>query len=91
MESTSQSIICRFQLENELTVPDVDEEFTLIEKLNNDQKVAYKTIMTVIDHKESMILFVDGLGGTRKTFLYHTILTTLRKADHIAIIRATSA
>ena len=77
-------------IQDELTVPNVDEELTLIEKLNNDQRVAYETIMTVIDRKESMIFFVDGPGGTGKTFLYRTILATLRKAGHIAIATATS-
>ena len=46
--------------------------------------------MTVIDREESMIFFVNGPGGTRKTFLYRTILATLRKAGHIAIPTATS-
>ncbi|XP_075670204.1 ATP-dependent DNA helicase RRM3-like [Castanea sativa] len=77
-------------IQDELTVPNVDEELTLIKKLNNDQRVAYETIMTVIDRKESMIFFVDGSGGTGKTFLYHTILATLRKSGHIAIATATS-
>ncbi|XP_050278136.1 uncharacterized protein LOC126719646 [Quercus robur] len=77
-------------IQDELTIPNVDEEFTLIEKLNNDQRVAYETIITVIDCKESMIFFVDGPGGTRKTFLYRTILATLRKVGHIAIPTATS-
>ncbi|XP_050249152.1 ATP-dependent DNA helicase RRM3-like [Quercus robur] len=76
-------------IQDELTIPNVDEEFTLIEKLNNDQRVAYETIMAVIDRKKSMIFFVDGPGGTGKTFLYRTILATLRKADHIAIATAT--
>ena len=78
-------------IQDELTVPNVDEELTLIEKLNNDQRVAYETIMTVIDRKESMIFFVNRPGGTRKTFLYHIILATLRKAGHIAIATATSS
>ena len=76
-------------IQDEPTVPNVDEELTLIEKLNNDQRVAYETIMTVIDRKESMIFFVNGLEGTRKTILYRTILATLRKADHIAIAIST--
>ena len=46
--------------------------------------------MIVIDRKESMIFFVDGPGGTGKTFLYRTILATLRKASHIAIATTTS-
>ena len=77
-------------IQDELTIPNVDEELTLIEKLNNDQRVAYETIMIVIDRKESMIFFVDGPGGTGKKFLYRTILATLRNAGHIAIATATS-
>ena len=77
-------------IQDELTIPNVDGELTLIEKLNNDQRVAYETIMTVIDRKESLIFFVDRPGGTGKTFLYRIILATLRKADHIAIATATS-
>ena len=77
-------------IQDELIVPNVDEELTLIEKLNNDQRVAYETIMTIIDCKESMIFFVDGLEGTGKTFLYRTILATLKKAGHIAIATSTS-
>ncbi|KAL0011446.1 hypothetical protein SO802_006554 [Lithocarpus litseifolius] len=77
-------------IQDELTVPNVDEELSLIEKLNNDQRVAYEIVMTAIDRKESMIFFVDGPGGTGKTFLYRTILATLRKAGHIAIATATS-
>ena len=47
--------------------------------------------MTVIDRKESMIFFVNGLEGTRKTILYRTILATLRKVSHIAIVTSTSS
>ncbi|XP_030939740.1 uncharacterized protein LOC115964601 [Quercus lobata] len=77
-------------IQDELIVPNVDEELTLIEKLNNDQRVAYETIMTIIDCKESMIFFVDGLEETGKTFLYRTILATLKKVGHIAIATSTS-
>ena len=77
-------------IQDELIVPNVDEELTLIEKLNNYQRVAYETIMTVIYRKKSMIFFVDGPGGIGKIFLYCTILATLRKADHIAIVTSTS-
>ncbi|XP_075640437.1 ATP-dependent DNA helicase PIF1-like [Castanea sativa] len=89
IECDNDSTVPRL-IHDELTIPNVDEELTLIEKLNNDQRVAYETIMTVIDRKENMIFFVDGPGGTRKTFLYRTILATLRKAGHIAIVTATS-
>ncbi|XP_075636671.1 uncharacterized protein LOC142608899 [Castanea sativa] len=88
-ECDNDSVVPRL-IQDELTVPNVDEELTLIEKLNNNQRVAFEKIMTVIDCKESMIFFIDGLGGTGKTFLYRTILATLRKAGHIAIATATS-
>ncbi|XP_050259037.1 uncharacterized protein LOC126704038 [Quercus robur] len=77
-------------IQDELTIPNVDEELTLIEKLNNYQRVAYETIMTVIYRKKSMTFFVDGPGGIGKIFLYCTILATLRKAGHIAIVTSTS-
>ncbi|XP_030939734.1 uncharacterized protein LOC115964595 [Quercus lobata] len=77
-------------IQDELTVPNVDEELTLIEKLNNYQRVAYETIMTVIYRKKSMTFFVNGPGGIGKIFLYCTILATLRKVGHIAIVTSTS-
>ena len=55
-------------IQDELTIPNVDEELTLIEKLNNYQRVAYETIMTVIYRKKSMTFFVDGSRGLGKYF-----------------------
>ncbi|XP_030939741.1 uncharacterized protein LOC115964602 [Quercus lobata] len=77
-------------IQDELTVPNVDEELTLIEKLNNYQRVAYETIMTIIYRKKSMTFFVNGPRGIGKIFLYCTILATLRKVGHIAIVTSTS-
>ena len=76
-------------IQDEINIPVVDEEINFLDKLNHDQRVAYNTIMGVIEHKESMIFFVDGPGGTGKTFLYRTLLTNLRKLGHIAIATAT--
>ncbi|KAL0008675.1 hypothetical protein SO802_010177 [Lithocarpus litseifolius] len=47
-ECDSDSTVPRL-IQDELIVPNIDEELTLIEKLNNDQRVAYQTIMIVID------------------------------------------
>jgi hypothetical protein len=38
--------------------------------LNVDQQAAFKKIMTAIENNTSEIFFVDGPGGTGKTFLY---------------------
>uniref|UniRef100_A0A2N9INS4 ATP-dependent DNA helicase n=1 Tax=Fagus sylvatica TaxID=28930 RepID=A0A2N9INS4_FAGSY len=77
-------------IQDEINIPVVDEEINFLDKLNHDQRVAYNTIMGVIERKESMIFFVDGPGGTGKTFLYRTLLANLRKLGHIAIATATS-
>ena len=78
-------------IQDELTIPMDDEELTLVDKLNNDKKFAYNTIMEVIQRKQTMAFFVDGLGGTGKTFLYRALLASLRSDGHIAIATATSS
>lgn len=77
-------------IQDELTIPMDDEELTLVDQLNNDKKFAYNTIMEVIQHKQAMAFFVDGPGGTGKTFLYRALLASLRSDGHIAIATATS-
>uniref|UniRef100_A0A7N2MWF6 ATP-dependent DNA helicase n=1 Tax=Quercus lobata TaxID=97700 RepID=A0A7N2MWF6_QUELO len=77
-------------IQDELTIPMDDEELTLVDKLNNDQKFAYNTIMEVIQRKQTMAFFVDGPGGTGKMFLYRALLASLRSDGHIAIATATS-
>ncbi|KAL0007370.1 hypothetical protein SO802_008872 [Lithocarpus litseifolius] len=76
-------------IQDELTIPMDDEELTLVDKLNNDKKFVYNTIMEVIQHKQTMTFFVDGPGGTGKTFLYRALLASLRSDGHIAIATAT--
>nr|XP_023894574.1 uncharacterized protein LOC112006531 [Quercus suber] len=77
-------------IQDELTIPMDDEELTLVDKLNNNKKFAYNTIMEVIQRKQTMAFFVDGPRGTRKTFLYCALLASLRSDGHIAIATATS-
>jgi len=53
---------------------DIEELAKLTENnysnLNIDQQAAFKEIITAIENKSSVIFFVDGPGGTGKTFLY---------------------
>src|SRR2546423_12520271 len=39
-------------------------------RLNVDQRTAFQKIITAIENNTSIIFFVDGPGGTGKTFLY---------------------
>ncbi|XP_026378145.1 uncharacterized protein LOC113272537 [Papaver somniferum] len=60
-----------------------------VAKLNEDQSKAYDAIMGVVRRKESRVFFVDGPRGTRKTFLYRAILSTVRRNSGITITTAT--
>jgi hypothetical protein len=39
-------------------------------RLNVDQRIAFEEIITAVETKTPVIFFVDGPGGTGKTFLY---------------------
>jgi hypothetical protein len=39
------------------------------DRLNDDQRNAYKTILNVMTNKKGNLFFVYGSGGTNKTFV----------------------
>jgi hypothetical protein len=47
------------------------------DRLNDDQRSAYETILNVVTNKEGKLFFVYGSGGTGKTFVWTTILSCL--------------
>jgi primosomal protein N' len=46
-----------------------------VPQLNPEQQIVYDNVMAVVDRRA---FFVDGLGGTGKTFLYSCLLSTMR-------------
>ncbi|XP_073359004.1 uncharacterized protein [Aegilops tauschii subsp. strangulata] len=66
------------------------EDTYLSDSLNSDQRAAYDEIMSAIDRDEGGVFFVDGPGGTGKTFLYRALLAMVRGQKKIAIATATS-
>ncbi|XP_050878716.1 uncharacterized protein LOC127082519 [Lathyrus oleraceus] len=56
-------------IQEELMVNIPNEDIQYVTKLNNDQMIAFKTIMNVIVQKHSGVFFVDGPGGTVATLL----------------------
>uniref|UniRef100_A0A453JKH8 ATP-dependent DNA helicase n=1 Tax=Aegilops tauschii subsp. strangulata TaxID=200361 RepID=A0A453JKH8_AEGTS len=66
------------------------EDTYLSDSLNSDQRAAYDEIMSAIDRDEGGVFFVDGPGGTGKTFLYRALLAVVRGQKKIAIATATS-
>ncbi|XP_050121397.1 uncharacterized protein LOC126599088 [Malus sylvestris] len=51
---------------------------------------AYNSIVSANERQDNAIFFVDGPGGTRKTYLYRALLATLRSNGHIILAIATS-
>ncbi|CAF1036998.1 unnamed protein product [Brachionus calyciflorus] len=64
-----------------------------IGKLNTDQIFAFNSIIKRLNNEQEtgqIIFFIDGPGGTGKTFLYKTILAKVRSESSIALAVASS-
>ncbi|XP_029152438.1 uncharacterized protein [Arachis hypogaea] len=77
-------------IQEELSIEVPQEDLCSITRLNNDQSKAFKCIMNTINRRESGVFFVDGPGGSGKTFLYRAIIAELRNKGHIVLVTASS-
>ncbi|KAL6219754.1 hypothetical protein ACLB2K_007513 [Fragaria x ananassa] len=77
-------------IEDELSVNVPQEDIEAIGRLNNDQMIAFNTILDAVMRKETALFFVDGPGGTGKTYLYRALLAKLRSMNHIVLATASS-
>ncbi|KAL6292673.1 hypothetical protein ACE6H2_000815 [Prunus campanulata] len=77
-------------IEDELSHGISQEDLLAIERLNEDQKSAFNIIMDTIERCQNSIFFVDGPGGTGKTYLYRALLANMRRFGHIVLATATS-
>ncbi|XP_020186773.3 uncharacterized protein [Aegilops tauschii subsp. strangulata] len=68
---------------------DVDDT-KLSSSLNLEQRAAYDEILAAIECDDGGVFFVDGPGGTGKTFLYRAMLAKVRSKGKIGIATATS-
>ncbi|XP_022846210.1 uncharacterized protein LOC111368951 [Olea europaea var. sylvestris] len=85
--------------ENELVARVINDELSINvseldimspQQLNTKQKIAYDIILTKVDTNVSGMFFVDGPGGTGKTFLYRALLGNVRSRQMIALATASS-
>nr|XP_016443959.1 PREDICTED: uncharacterized protein LOC107769265 [Nicotiana tabacum] len=67
-----------------------DEDLLLKNKLNIEQRRAYNMILDRIFSNRPGAFFIDGPGGTGKSFLYHALLATVRHKGFIALATASS-
>jgi hypothetical protein len=57
---------------------------------NKDQRTAFETIIATYESNSNAIFFIDGPGGTGKTFLENIILARVRSTGDIALAVASS-
>jgi Rad3-related DNA helicase len=62
----------------------------LSESLNDEQRAAYDEIMSANDTDNGGMFFVDGPGGTGKTFLYRALLAKVRSQNKLVVATTTS-
>ena len=67
-----------------------EDDVALSDTLNKEQWAAYDEIMSSIDNEDGGLFFVDGSGGTGKTYLYRALVATIRNQKKIVVATATS-
>ncbi|WVZ59187.1 hypothetical protein U9M48_009374 [Paspalum notatum var. saurae] len=67
-----------------------DEHLQILNSLNSDQKRAFDAIIESADGSLGKLIFVDGYGGTGKTYLWKAITTRLRSEGKIVFAVASS-
>jgi hypothetical protein len=77
-------------IQDEVSINIPPEDRDAVHHLNEDQVFAFNSIISAIECHENAIFFVDGPGGTGKTYLYRALLANLRSNDHIVLATATS-
>ncbi|KAG5622894.1 hypothetical protein H5410_008112 [Solanum commersonii] len=67
-----------------------EKDIHLQTKLNVEQKRAYDIILERVYSNKSGAFFIDGPGGTGKTFVYRALLAAIRTKGYIALANASS-
>ena len=62
------------ELTEELNIGYEEEHLKMIETLNIEQRAGFDLIMNHVDKKVGQVFFIDGPGGTGKTYLYSLCL-----------------
>ncbi|XP_022040020.1 uncharacterized protein LOC110942554 [Helianthus annuus] len=78
---------CR-ELQEEYGIVLEPEHLSAKDSLNPDQKNVFDEIMMLVDNDLPGVFFIDGPGGTRKTFLYIALLAEIRSRGLIALATA---
>jgi len=63
----------------------------MLPRLSADQRQAYDKVMDAVLNDHPLLLYIDGKGGTGKTFLLRLITAAVRAIPKIAICSVTTA
>lgn len=86
----SDSNDCKEVLE-EMSIHVEQSDVDLYGSLNPEQQAGFVEIMGHVDSGVGNVFFIDGPGGTGKTYLYRALLAKVRSMGLIAIATATSS
>jgi len=77
------------ELTEELNIGYKEEHLKMIETLNIEQRVGFDLIMNHVEKKVGQVFFVNGPGGTGKTYVYKALLEKVRSMNLVAIATTT--
>ncbi|CAL0312721.1 unnamed protein product [Lupinus luteus] len=89
LQAAEDNVVPRI-IDEQLSFHISHEDLDAVGKLNSDQSLAFNNIMNVIEQGHSKVFFVDGPGGTGKTFLYRALISRLISIGKIVLATATS-
>ncbi|XP_059663507.1 ATP-dependent DNA helicase pfh1-like [Cornus florida] len=78
------------EIDDEYAIVTPFEDYNAVATLNAKQKNAYDMIVECVLSNKPGIFFIDGPGGTGKTYLYRAILAKVRSEKKIALATASS-
>ncbi|MCH84594.1 helicase-like protein [Trifolium medium] len=67
-----------------------DEFIQLYSSLTDEQKSIFKKITSALKSKQGGVFFLNGYGGTGKTFMYRTLAAAIRSKGDIVLTVASS-
>lgn len=62
----------------------------LIKNMTEEQKNAFDTIMEAVNQRKSKVFFLNGYGGTGKTYVWKALSSTIRSREQIVLNVASS-
>ncbi|KAG5536263.1 hypothetical protein RHGRI_023890 [Rhododendron griersonianum] len=78
------------EVQDEINIPISEDDLRSPSLLNAEQRIAYDEILDAVLNQTPKSFFIDGPGGSGKTFLYRALLGIVRSQHLIALATASS-